>query len=47
MLAKDDFICGDCSALLPISVKMVRYPPRIILKEFGEENYVNQAVVRR
>lgn len=47
MLAKDDFICGGCSALLPISIKVAECPPGIILKEFREENDVNQIVVRR
>lgn len=30
MLAKDDFICGGCSALLPISIEVVKCPPEII-----------------
>lgn len=47
MLAKEDFICGDFSALLPVSIKVVKYPLGIILKEFEEENDVNQIVVRR
>lgn len=47
MLAEDDFICEGCSAILPISIKLVRCLPGIILKEFGEENDVNPAIVRR
>lgn len=47
MLAKDNFICEGCSAILPISIKVVRCLPGIILKEFGEENNVNPVIVRR
>lgn len=47
MLAKDYFICGGCSVLLPVSIKAAECPPGIILKKFGEEDYVNQIVVMR
>lgn len=45
--AESYFIGGSCLAILAIHIKCSKCPPRILLKEFGEENDVNQIVVRR